>query len=395
MEFLGYERPNGTVGVRNHVVVIPAGRCSNELAATIADGVEGAVPILHNHACVWLKPDNERALRTLIGLGCNPNVAAALVVGIGCEILSSSQIGEGIAGSKKPVEVITIEEAGGFQQAVDRGEAAARRMVAQASQMRRKPYNLSHLSVGVKCGGSATISCLAGHRAIGWGVDALLSEGGRAIFTETAEIIGAEHILAKRAINQEVRQRLLEVAGRMEATIKTAGVDIRGAQPTPGNIKSGLTTLEEKSLGAIVKAGSAPLQGVLEYAEKPQGKGLFFMDSTAWTSQLFLGMAAAGAQISIFSVGGGLPARFRSMPGAGKLPITPTIKVLSDPNVKQELEYFDIYAGAIIEGEESVEQAGSRFFQELVSVASGKLTKLEMRSGYRELLEMYRTGPMV
>jgi len=394
MEFLGYERPDGTVGVRNHVVVIPAGRCANELAATIADGVKDTVPILHNHGCARLKPDNERALKTLIGLGCNPNVAAAVVVGLGCEVVSPSQISNGIARSKKPVEVVTIEQTGGFQQAVDKGQAMARRMMAQASQMSRKPYDVSHLTVGVKCGGSATISALAGHPCTGWVLDSLISKGGRAIFTETAEIIGAEHILARRAVNQEVRQRLFEVAGRMEATIKASGVDIRGAQPSPGNIKSGLSTLEEKSLGAIVKAGSAPLQGVLEYAEKPQGKGLFFMDSTAWTSQLFLGMGAAGAQTFIFSVGGGLPARSRSMPGAGWLPIIPIMKIVGDPNIKQELEYFDIYAGTIIEGQESVDQVGSRFFQELVNVASGKLTKLE-HSSYREVLDMYATGPLM
>ena len=393
MEFLGYERSDGTVGVRNHVVVIPAGRCSNELAATIADGVKGTVPILHNHGCFLLKPDNERALRTLIGLGCNPNVAAALVVGIGCESLSPSKIGEEIARSKKQVEVVTIEDIGGFQQVVDRGEAAARRMMTQACQMKRKPFDLSHLSVGVKCGGSAPISALAGHRSIGWALDTLLSKGGQAIFTETTEVIGAEHVLARRAVNQEVRQRLLEIVGRMEATIKATGVDIRGTQPTPGNIENGLSTLEEKSLGAIVKSGSAPLQGVLEYAERPQGKGLFFMDCSAWTSHLFLGMAAAGAQISVFSLGGGLPASFRGIPGSVWLPIIPTLTVVSDPKVKQESEYFDSYAGTIIEGEESVDHAGSCFFQELVNVASGKLTKLEMGSGYREVMEIYTTGP--
>ena len=268
-------------------------------------------------------------------------------------------------------------------------------MITQASQITRKPCDLSYLTVGLKCGGSATISSLAGHPSVGRVIDSLISHGGRAIFTETTEIMGAEQVLARRAVNDEVRKRLIEVVARCENAIKDYGVDIRGTQPTPGNVKSGLTTIEEKSLGGIVKIGKAPLHGVLEYGEKPETKGLFFMDSSAWASILFLGMAAAGAQMFIFSVGGGLPAMFRSNPGAGGLPIVPMMKVVGDPNVKDELEYFDIYAGNIIEGEETIDQVGSRFFEELINVASGKLTKLETRSGYREILDMYATGPIM
>jgi altronate dehydratase large subunit len=396
MNFLGYERPDGSVGVRNHVVVIPAGRCSNELAATIADGVKGVVAILHNETCPRLKPDLNRSLQTLIGLGSNPNVAGALVVGIGCDPLSASEIGSGIAKSRKQVEVITIEETGGFKKTVDRGQAAARHMMSQASQMTRRPYDLSYLCVGLKCGGSDTTSALTGDPAAGWAVDAVLKEDGQAIFSETVEIIGAEHILANRAVDQQTRVRLLEIIGRKEKTIKASGVDIRGTQPTPGNIKGGLTTLEEKSLGAIIKAGTAPLQGVLEYAEGPQGKGLFFMDSTANTPQIFLGLAAAGAQIVVFVFGGGLPTCFGSFPAAvGGLPIIPVLKILSSPKDKEELEYFDIYAGTVIEGEESIAQVGARLLQEIVNTASGKLTKSEMRSDYREVLEMYSTGPIL
>jgi len=250
MEFLGFERPDGSIGVRNHVIVIPAGRCANELAATIADKVKDAVPILHNHPCVRLKPDNERALQTLVGLGCNPNVAAALVVGIGCDALSPFQIGDGIAKSKKAVEVVTIEEAGGFQEAVDKGRAVVHRMVSEVSQMKREPGDLSRLRVAVKCGGSDPTSALAANPACGWAIDSLLAEGGQAIFSETVELIGAEHILAGRAVNRKTRQRLLDVVGRAEMTVKASGLDIREAEPAPGNIKGGLTTLEEKSLGA-------------------------------------------------------------------------------------------------------------------------------------------------
>ena len=394
MEFLGYTRPSGPAGIRNYVVVLPPVRCSNELAWTIAEGVNGTVPLLHNHACSRLGPDIERAKATLTGLGINPNVAGVVVAGIGCENIQAEDLAEAISKSGKPVEVVTIEKEGDFQAAVEKGQAAARSMMSYACGITREPHPMSEFTVGVKCGGSATISSIAGHPATGYVLDEIISRGGAAIFTETAEVIGAEHIMAKRAANPEVAKRLLDVVGRFEKMIADYGVDIRGAQPSPGNIKSGLSTLEEKSLGAMHKTGHMPLAGVLEYAEKPAQPGLYLMDSTAWTSQLMLGMAAAGAQVFIFSVGGGLPAKSRSQPGMGRVPIIPVVKITGDPSVKSELEYFDVYAGTIIEGSEGVQDVGRRLLSEVLAVASGKLTKQEY-SRYREVLDMYATGPSV
>ncbi len=394
MEFPGYERPDGKAGIRNYVLVLPASRCANELAANIADGAAGAIPILHNHNCARLQPDTDRAFRVLAGLGRNANVAGTVVVGIGCDNISVDELAESIAAAGKPVAAVSIEKQGSFQTAFETGRTAARQMLAAASQMQRTPQPLAQLCMGVKCGGSGTISSLAGHPATGHVLDRLIAEGGTAIFTETAEVIGAEHIMAKRAVNEDVAKRLLKVVGRFEQMIVDYGVDIRGAQPSPGNIKSGLTTLEEKSLGAMVKTGTSPLSGVLEYAETPPGPGLYLMDSSAWPSQLFLGMAAAGAQCFTFSVGGGLPARFRSQPGAARLPIVPTIKVTGDPNLKDELEYFDVYAGEVVRGAETATEAGERFFSEFLQVAAGKPTAQEY-SGYREMFDMYATGPIM
>jgi len=398
MEFLGYERPGDLVGVRNYVALIPAGRCANELAARIADEVgEGVVALLHNQPCIHLKPDNEMALRTLIGLGTNPNVAAAIVVGIGCEGLPPQDIAEGIAKSNKPLELLTIEREGSYQATLDKGVRVAQKMLGDASLLKRKPFDLSHLTLALKCGGSDTTSAVACNPVIGWATDTIIAQGGSAIFSETAEIIGAEHILAKRAANEEISRRIYEIVARMESRIRDAGVDIRGSEPTPGNIRGGLTTLEEKSLGAIVKAGTVPIQGVLEWSERPQGKGLFFMDGSANSPQIFLGMAAAGAQILAFGFGGGLPARFRTTPSAsgGGLPILPVIKILGNPKDSEEKEYFDIYVGTIIEGQESVPEAGERLLREIIAVASGKPTKLEMFSRYREIMEMYAMGPVL
>ncbi len=399
MEFLGYERPDGSVGVRNHVAVISSGRCANEMAATIADSVNGAMPVLHTHPCVHLKEDNERALRTLAGLGSNPNVAAAIVVGVGCENPTPYQIGEEIAKSKKPVEVLTIMESKGFQNLMDRGLELVHEMISQACQMQRKPFPLSYLTLGVKCGGSSAVSGVASNSAGGQVFDRLIAEGGTAIFSETAEVIGATHLLAKRAVSKEVAMRLEEAVERMEARIKATGVDIRGSQPTRGNIEGGLTTIEEKSLGALAKTGTAPLQGVLEYAEKPQSKGLFFMDGSAMTSELIAGEAAAGIQIHIYSTGGGLTSSFRCPAGwGGEIPILPQIAVVSSPSKprdSQEKEFFDIYADTIVEGKETVDQVAERLFEEVIAVACGKLTKREMRSGYREPIVMYSTGPIL
>jgi altronate dehydratase large subunit len=399
MEFLGYERPDGSAGVRNHVAVISSGRCANEIAATIADSVQGAVPIIHTHPCVRLKNDNEWALRVLSGIGSNPNVAAAIVVGIGCENPSSSKIGEEIAKSKKPVEVLTVMASNGFQDLMDKGLTTARHMVSQASQMQRKPFPLSHLALGVKCGGSSAVSGIAGNSVTGRVLDHLIEEGGTAIFSETTEVIGADHLLAKRAINEQVAKHFREVVDRMEGRIKATGEDIRGTQPTRGNIAEGLTTIEEKSMGALAKTGTTPIQGVLEYAEKPLGKGLFFMDGSAMTSELIIGEAAAGVHIHIYNVGGGVSSSFRCPPGwMGEIPILPQISVvskLSKPRDSQEKDFFDIYANTIVEGSESIDQIADRFFEEIIAVASGKLTKREMRSGYREPIVMYTTGPIL
>ncbi len=398
-EFSGYKRPDGSVGVRNHVAIISSGRCANEMAATIADAVKGAVPIIHTHPCVRLKDDNDFALRVLAGMGSNPNVAAAIVVGIGCENPSPARIGEEIAKSKKPVEVLTIMGSEGFQGVLDRGLTIARDMVAEASQMQRKPFPVSYLTLGVKCGGSSAVSGIAGNSVTGRVLDRLISEGGTAIFSETTEVIGADHLLAKRAINEKVARQFRAAVDRMEARIKGTGEDIRGSQPTRGNIAEGLTTIEEKSLGALAKTGTSPLRGVLEYGEKPQGKGLFFMDGSAMTSELIVGEVAAGSLIHIYNVGGGITSSFRCPPGwMGEIPIVPQISVVSkesNPSDSQEREFFDIYADTVIEGSESIEQVADRLFEEIIAVASGKLTKREMRSGYREPIVMYTTGPIL
>jgi len=283
---------------------------------------------------------------------------------------------------------------GGYQKALATGQQMVRSMMAKASLQPRVPLPLSRLSVGIKCGGSATISSAAGHPATGYVVDTVIDEGGTAIFSETAEIIGAEHLLARRGANEQVKNDLLETVHRFEQMIIDYGVDIRGAQPTPGNIMSGLTTIEEKSLGALAKTGTRPLTGVLGYGEEPSGPGLYLMDSSGWPCHMFLGMAAAGAQVFIFSLGGGVCGIFPSQPGAFRTPIVPTIKITGDPTLKPELSFFDYYAGAVIEGIQTKAEASEEFLRVFLDIISGKPTTQEY-STYREVLDIFASGPVM
>ncbi|MBN1856942.1 MAG: UxaA family hydrolase [Dehalococcoidia bacterium] len=394
MDFPGYERPGGRAGIRNYVSIIPVTSCSNELACAIADGAAGSVPILHNYGCMRLKPDNDRAHRTLAGLGSNPNVAATLLVEMGCGMLDPEAMAQEIAATGTPVELLSVKSVGGYYKAIEAGQAIVRSMMAKASLQQRVPLPLNTLSVGIKCGGSATISSAAGHPATGYVVDTIIDEGGTAIFSETAEVIGAEHLLARRAANEQVKCDLLETVGRFEQMIVDYGVDIRGAQPTPGNIMSGLTTIEEKSLGALVKTGTRPLSGVVDYGVQPSAPGLYLMDSTGWPCHMFLGMAAAGSQVFIFSLGGGVCGLFPSQPGAFRTPIVPTIKITGDPTLKPEVSFFDYYAGTVIEGRQTKAEASEEFLRVFLDVVSGKPTTQEY-STYREVLDMFASGPVM
>jgi len=392
MHFKGYRRKNSRAGIRNHVVVLPTVGCINELASEIASKVDGAIPLLHNHACIRLGPDLLRARRTLAGIGTNPNIHSVLLVGIGCESITAEELAEEILPYKQ-VEAVTIKKDKNYNSALEKGVAILRRLVRESSEVERENCDIADLTVGIKCGGSGSVSAIASNPATGQASDLLIERGGRVIFSETAELIGAEHVLTRRAASKEVSEKLLGCVNRMKREIAEYGVDILGSEPTKGNIAGGLTTIEEKSLGAIIKGGNSPLAGVLEYGEKPSSSGLYFMDGTTQASQLFLGMFTAGAQIQVFSYGGGLPARFRGLPSYPPgLPVLPVIKVLGNPEDIEEREYFDIYAGGIISGEMSVKDAGESLFEEFIKVASGKMTVTESRGGYREMLQIYANG---
>lgn len=399
MEFMGYPRPDGTAGARNYVTVIPAQQCSNELAYRIASEVGGNVLALpHTDTCGNVQPDHDAAERALVGVGCNPNVAGVVVVGVGCDGVREEQLGNGIATSRKPVEVVDLRRLGSYEKALEKGTRAARQMSVDSSRLQREPFDLSYLTFASKCTSSSPASVIACNPAVGSAADALIDMGGTFIFTETAETIGAEHLLAERGETEAVSRRILEVSTRMEDRIKATGLNIRGTQPTGGNMSGGISTIEEKSIGAIAKSGKSQIRGVLEWSERPSRKGMYFMDGSASTPQAFLGFAAAGAQVIALTFGGGgaCPEFHNYTVAVGWIPVVPAIKVFSSPSDVPLMEYFDVYAGTIIEGKETPAEVGQRILEEIAAVASGKPASQETRkSDYREMLLMYTTGPLL
>jgi altronate dehydratase large subunit len=371
MNFLGYARSDGSAGIRNHVLVIPSGL----LAAKICDFVAGTTAMLSSDSGSGRTGrDRETIARTLIGLGRNPNVASVIVLstsaGAGYPELKPAHIADEIAKSGKRTELIDVTKEGGTLRAFEKGVSLAREMVREASMLRRQSCDLSRLAIGVKCGASDTTSGLAGNPAIGNLFDRLVEAGGTAFFGESTEIIGAEH-------NEEVSKRILEVAAETEMLAKATGEDIRTVNPVPSNIAGGISTLEEKSLGAIHKSGSAPIKGVLQYGERPAGKGLYFVDNWMSMGSIFAGYAAAGAQLVIFQLGGG------GWPGNDLLYTSTAVvsplmwTTANHKTLAMAASSIDFYSGTIIEGEETIEDAGARLLQIAINIASGTLTKVE------------------
>jgi len=395
MRFQGYRRKNGSVGIRNSVAVIATTGCINELPTLISRGIPGAIPLGHNLSCSHLGDDLKRSTWTLTNLVGNPNIFGAVLVGMGCEQMSPEKIYQDIQKLDKPVELLTLKEVEDWDELVRRGRNAAQKMSKEASKQQRQEAELGEMRLAIKCGGSDTTSGVVSNPVAGFVADRIISEGGTVVFTETPEILGAEHVLAKRAINKAVAERVLAAARNTERRIMEMGVDLRGSEPTPANIQGGLTTIEEKSLGAIIKAGSTALQGVLDYGERPSGKGLYFMDGPARTAELLVGIVAAGCQVMVFSMGGGLPSLLPMLPAApARFPLMPVIKMSGNPDgYEKRKDIVDIYVGNIVEAEETIEQAGERLLREVIAVASGEKQTIFEKGTYDEPLLIQIDGP--
>lgn len=374
--FLGYKRDNGTAGVRNHVLILPTTVCASHVARRIAEEVQGAIPLPHEHGCAQKGADLEQTRRILVGIARNPNVAAVLVLGLGCETISAPEVKEEVISSGKPVETLIIQDSGGTKNTIQKGVKIVREMLDYAAKLVREEVGIESLIVGTQCGGSDACSGISANPASGYASDLVVKLGGTVILAETTEMIGAEHLLAERALNEDVARQIIGIVQRVEDRARFLGVDMRGANPAPGNIAGGITTLEEKSLGAVVKAGTSIINEVVEYGQRPTKRGLVIMDSPGQDTASIAGELASGAQIITFTTGRGSP--------VGS-PIAPVIKIATNSMMFSRMtDNMDINAGTIIDGDETPQEIGQRIFHEILQVASGKLTKSEIL-GHREL----------
>ena len=388
--FQGYRRPDGKFGARNLVAVIPTTICANDVAQAICRQIQGTVGYFHHQGCCQLPSDLKRVTEVLIDLGLSANVGAALIVSLGCEGTDHQRVYETIKASGKPCEIMHIQELGGTSAGIQAGMDAAQRLVMQISGQQRETCDISNLTMAIKCGGSDTTSGMASNCVIGYVADKLVDLGATVVFGETTEFLGGEHILASRAVggpDGPVAKKIYEIVERMENRAKAIGEDMRGGQPTPGNIAGGLSSIEEKSLGAIVKSGHRPIQGVLEYTDRiTDQKGLWIKDTPGREPEILTGMAATGAQVLMFSTGRGAPQGFCSMP---------VIKICGNPITYARMSHdMDLNAGRIITGEKTIEQVGEEAFEMLLKVLSGQMTKNEALS-YFGSIDIYCLGPVI
>jgi len=393
MSFWGYVRSDDSVGTRNHVLVIPQGI----IAKSVCDFVANTKTILTvDHGSGRTANDREQIARVLIGLGRNPNVASVIVhaasPGVGYPELRAERLVDEIAAGGKRVELLDPAKDGGTYGAITKGIQLARRMVYEASKLRREKVEDAHLCIGVKCGYSDTTSGIAGNPAVGYLYDKIVAGGGTALFGETTEIIGAERALVGRAATPEVAAKLLRTVTVQEDRAKATGLDIRTVNPVPSNIKGGISTLEEKSLGAIHKAGSAPIRGVLRYAQRPPCKGLFFVDNWMGHLSIFAGYAAAGANVVLFQLGGGGVAGRTLLEGSPSV-VAPFLWTTANPlTYAAATDSVDFYSGTVIEGSETPEEAGERLYRTVIDIASGTLARSETLY-YTDPIDMYLQEP--
>ena len=400
MEFWGYSRPDGSVGVRNHVLILPATRNVNYICHRIALAVPGVTTFYTTGEYGRTGGDRKRLARFLTGIARNPNVANVLLIGMphgyGYPEFQTDALAAEIAKSGTRLEILNVDRCGGLEGTVMQGIRLARELVREATAMRREAAPLSKLTIGMKCGDSDATSGLAGNPALGRAVDRLIDAGGTALFSETLELIGAEQTLVQRAKTPEVAQRLLRLIADWEARAASIGEDIRTINPIPENIAAGITTLEEKSLGAVEKTGTRELSGVLDYCERPGEPGLWLMDAWMSSYSLLPSFAAAGAQIVLYQLGGNeLPPEDAPLSAVDPGLVAPLLTISGNPRTaKAAGDYLDVSTGGVLLGTETLDAAGERILEEIVRTASGRATRGETMR-YPEPFEVFFEGPFI
>jgi altronate dehydratase large subunit len=366
-EIKAFWNDDNKAGIRNHVIALSLSSFCNEAVEMICNQVRDIVPLTHAFGRNEIGLNKKRLESSLLKTALNPNVHSVLLVGY--EPKSTEEYLDNFRRkSKKRIEVVTLSEEGTLG-AIRIGASKALELVLDASEIKREPADISDFIFGLKCGGSDTTSGIASNPAVGVATDLIIERGGTAIFSETTEIIGAEHILARRAASNDVKKRIFEVAKFNEMLAISEGIDLVGTNPVPDNIRGGISTIEEKSLGAVLKSGTSVIKGVLDYEEEPKGRGLYFMDSPSAAQAVLTALSAAGCQIVLFTTGTGNP--------VGN-PISPVVKITANPNTAKKLkEHIDIDISDILTGELSISKAGEVIISEAIRVMNGRLTKAE------------------
>jgi altronate dehydratase large subunit len=384
--FLGYRRPDGKVGTRNHVLVVPTVICSAVVAERVAAATPLGTAVPHLAGCGQLGPDLRVTHDTLAAYCGHPNVGAVVVIALGCEQVVAQMLAETARRHGKPADIVAIQSEGGTVRATEKGIAIARGFAAPLAAATREWCDVAELVLSLKCGGSDYTSGLASNPTLGRVTDRLVELGGAAVLGEIAEIMGAEHLLASRATRDGTATKLIQIITRVETEARSLGLDIRGTQPSPGNIRGGLTTIEEKSLGATHKGGErAPLEDVVAYAAPITRKGLTVMDTPGLDVESVTGMVGGGAHVVVFTTGLGTP--------TGN-PIAPVIKVTGNARTARQMaDNIDLDVSGIMDDSETLDAAADRLFAEVLDVASGRETAAE-RLGHREFA-IHRRNPTI
>lgn len=385
--FLGYQRPDGRVGVRNHVLVVPTVICSAVVSERIAAARPDAIVALpHLAGCGQMGPDRQMTQETLRAYCGHPNVGAVLVVALGCEQVIAQDLADVARRAGKPVEILAIQALGGTPTTIARGTEIALAFADALARDERVPCDVATLVLSLKCGGSDYTSGLAANPALGRVADTLIALGGAAVLGEVAEIMGAEHLLAARASQPAVAAQLIRLVDRVEAEAIALGLDIRGTQPSPGNIRGGLTTIEEKSLGAVHKGGErSSLEEVVPYAGRVTRRGLTVMDTPGLDVESVTGMVGGGAQVVVFTTGLGTP--------TGN-PVAPVIKITGNAQTARRMsDNTDLDVSSVLTAAEDLGQVASRLFDEVLAVCSGKRVAAEVL-GHREFA-IHRRNPTI
>ena len=380
-----FERENGAFGVRNRIAVISTVGCANHVADLIAQGSPLADAYTHAYGCDQLGGDLTLSFRMLARMGQHPNVGAAVVVGLGCEEIDAVELADQIAKTGKPVLPLIIQQEGGTTKTAEKGRAFCRKMEQALLAQKRVSAPFSALTIALECGGSDYTSGIAANPAMGAAASRFVREGARVVFGETTELMGAEDILDGLCQTPDIAAFIRRKIAAVEQVALDWKVDLRGSQPSPGNIRGGLSTIEEKSLGGVCKIGREPIVDGLDFGQEVVKPGVSFMDTPGNDLACTLGLCGGGAQIVLFSTGRGTPMGFAA---------APMIKITANAALAQKMaENIDVDLSGILTGAYSVEQGGDQLFDRLCRVAQGEEVAAE-KLGHREFA-LYRISPIL